>query len=99
MIRCAIGFATLLQETLAPLLYWLSGLGTPVCFYEYTVENRAFTPLRIMHHPNYVTGTAPKERWSLDTFEPEGEAKLKEVVAHIKEMVADSMTVCLFLVP
>lgn len=72
-----------------PTLYGLSALGTRICVYEYTVANRSLTPLRIVPHPELVTDTAPKERWILDILEPQGEARLKEVVGHIKAMVAD----------
>jgi hypothetical protein len=72
-----------------PKLYGISALGTRFCVYEYTPASRSLTPLRIAPHPHPVTDTAPKERWDLDFLEPQGEARLKEVVRHIKEMVVD----------
>jgi len=71
-----------------PTLYGLSALGTRLCIYEYTVETRTLTPPRIIPHPDIVTDIAPKERWDLELFEPQGEARLKQVVDHIKAMVA-----------
>ena len=38
----------------------------------------------IASHPELVTDTAPKGRWNLDILEPQGKARLKEVVGHIK---------------
>lgn len=72
-----------------PTLYGLSALGTRICVYEYTTATGTLTPPRIVPHPEIVTVTAPKERWNLDILEPQGEARLKEVVGHIKAMVAD----------
>lgn len=77
-----------------PKLYGLSALGTRFCVYEYTVANRSLTPTRIVPHPELATDTAPKERWNLDILEPQGEARLKEVVGHIKAMVADLHNDC-----
>jgi len=71
-----------------PTLYGISALGTRFCVYEYTPASRSLTPLRIVPDPQFVTDTAPKERWDLDFLEMRGEARLKEVVRHIKEMVA-----------
>lgn len=77
-----------------PKLYGLSALGTQFCVYEYTVANRSLTPTRIVPHPELATDTAPKETWNLDILEPQGEARLKEVVGHIKAMVADLHNDC-----
>ncbi|KAI6039464.1 hypothetical protein EDC04DRAFT_1726536 [Pisolithus marmoratus] len=72
-----------------PKLYGISAFGTRICVYEYTTEDRTLTPACIIPHPLIVTDTAPKERWNLDILGQEGEARLKEVVAHIKEMVSE----------
>ena len=77
-----------------PKLYGLSALGTRFCVYEYTVANRSLTPTRIVPHPELATDTAPKETWNLDILEPQGEARLKEVVGHIRAMVADLHNDC-----
>ena len=69
-------------------LYGISALGTRFCVYEYTPSSRSLTPPRIDPQPGFVTDTAPKERWKLDFLEPQGEARLKQVVHHIKGMVA-----------
>ena len=79
----------------------LSALGTRFCVYEYTVANRLLTPPHIVPHPKLVTDIAPKERWNLDILEPQGEARLREVVDHVKAMVAglhnDCKSICTFL--
>lgn len=54
---------------------------TEFCVCEYTPEGRSFLS-------DLVTDTAPRERWNLDISEPEGETNLKEVIGHIKEMIA-----------
>jgi hypothetical protein len=79
-----------------PKLYGISALGTRFCVYKYTPASRALTPPRIVPDPELVTDTAPKERWDLDFLEPQGEVRLKEVVLHIKEMVADLRDNCKF---
>jgi hypothetical protein len=77
-----------------PTLYGLSALGTRFSVYEYTVANRALTPTRILPHAELLTDTAPRQRWNLDILEPQGEARLKDIVGHIKAMVADLNNNC-----
>ena len=80
-----------------PKLYGMSALETRFCVYEFTPSSRSLTPLRIDSHPDFVTDVAPKERWNLDFLEPQGEARLKQVVRHMKEMVAGlSRKPCIF---
>lgn len=64
-----------------PMLYGPSAFGTQFCVYEYTPEGRSLLS-------DLVTNTAPRDRWNLDISELEGEARLKEVVGHIRQMVA-----------
>ena len=40
-------------------------------------------------HPELATDSAPKERWNLDILESHAEARSKEIVGHIKAMVAE----------
>ncbi|KIL57874.1 hypothetical protein M378DRAFT_87324 [Amanita muscaria Koide BX008] len=80
-----------------PKLYSISALGTRICIYEYTVASRSLTPLPTTP-PNteVVADVAPKERWNLDIMEPQGEARLREIVGDIKAMVADLNWNCIF---
>ena len=66
-----------------PKLYGISALGTLYAVYEYRTHDRALAPM-----PEVVNGTAPQEMWDYDLFEPEGEAKFKQLVGEIKETVA-----------
>jgi hypothetical protein len=70
-------------------LYGISALGTRYAVYEYRTRDRALMPT-----PEVVDDTAPQERWNYDLFEPEGEAKFKQLVGEIKEMVATLRDVC-----
>ena len=87
--RCAKGFSTLLQEIFPSLR--TKCFGHPVlCLRVYRCESLTHpAPYRPSSNPKLVTDTAPKERWNLDILEPQGEARLREVVDHIKAMVAD----------
>ncbi|KAF8885689.1 hypothetical protein CPB84DRAFT_124313 [Gymnopilus junonius] len=73
-----------------PRLYGVSAMGTRVSVYEYTPSNRRLTPPRILPQLDVVTDVAPSERWQYDIMEPQGEAKLKELVAEIKEIANKS---------
>ncbi|KAI6034804.1 hypothetical protein EDC04DRAFT_2200344 [Pisolithus marmoratus] len=84
------GFYHFVEEsTPVPKLYGISALGTRFCVYEYTAEDRRITLKCITPDHKFVTDTAPKERWNLDILQPEGEARLKEVVGYIKKMAAE----------
>lgn len=63
------------------LIPGLSAFCTRFCDYEYTPEGHSLLS-------DLVTSTAPRDRWNLDFSELEGEARMKEVVGHIKQMVA-----------
>jgi hypothetical protein len=71
-----------------PKLYGISALGTRFSVYEYHPQTRRLTPRRILPHPNILNDIAPQERWNYDVMQPEGEAKLKQLVSEIKKMVA-----------
>jgi len=72
-----------------PTLYGLSAFGTRICVYEFNVESDILTPERISRHKKMFTDAAPKEWWNLDILEPQGEARLKEIVGQIKAMAAN----------
>jgi len=69
-------------------LYGISALGTRFSVYEYHSDTRRLTPRLILPDRNFISDTAPQERWNYDVMTPEGEAKLKQIVGEIKEMAA-----------
>ncbi len=69
-------------------LIGISAMGTRFSVYEYTTNDHHLNPPRIIHHPDIVTDTAPKERWSDDIMEHFGEAKFKALVNEAKEMAS-----------
>lgn len=73
-----------------PKLYGISALGTHFSVYKYHPQTRRLTPRRILPHPDIFNDIAPQERWNYDVMEPEGEAKLKQLVSEIKKMAAAS---------
>jgi len=87
------------RGTPIPEFYGISALGTQFCVYEYIPASHHPTPLGLVPHPHFITNTIPKEKWDLDILEPQGEARLKEVVHHIKEMVVDIHNIVSLLLP
>ena len=75
-------------------LIGLSAMGTRFAVYEYTTKNRRLHPPRILDHPDIVTDTAPKGRWSDDIMEDSGEANFKALVNAVKEMASAIGGVC-----
>jgi len=75
-------------------LIGLSAMGTRFAVYEYITNDRRLAPPRIIHHPDIVTDTAPKERWSDDIMEYSGEAKFRALVNEVKEMASAISEVC-----
>jgi len=69
-------------------LIGLSVMGTRFAVYEYTTKKRCLNPPRILDHPDIVTDTAPKGRWSDDIMEDSGEANFKALVNEVKEMAS-----------
>jgi len=65
----------------------ISAMGTRFAVYEYTPQDRNLVPSCTMPHPDIVTDTAPKERWSYDIMEAAGEAIFRAIVAEIKTML------------
>ncbi|KAM6499481.1 hypothetical protein JOM56_004989 [Amanita muscaria] len=80
-----------------PVLYGVSAFGSNICVYTFTSQTRSLSPELIPADRNIVTDVAPLDRWALDILDyddvkerkGEGEAKLREVVATIKSMVAN----------
>jgi len=79
-------FDAFFDEVNIKTLYGISALGTKICVYAYETETGKLTPEDIERDPKYVTDRAPANRWNLDILEPEGEQRMKEIVAHVKEM-------------
>ncbi|KIJ24786.1 hypothetical protein M422DRAFT_39007 [Sphaerobolus stellatus SS14] len=79
-------FDALSDEVNIPTLYGVSVLGTKLCVYTYETETSKLTPGEIERDPKYVTDRAPAGRWNLDIMESGGEQRMREIVAHVKEM-------------
>ena len=82
--RYARGFLNFTDASIPiPKLHGISALGTRFCVYECSTPlRRSLTPLRIDPPPDFVTDTAPKERWNLRT------AGRSQIETTLKEMVA-----------
>ncbi|RPA96093.1 hypothetical protein L873DRAFT_1616262, partial [Choiromyces venosus 120613-1] len=82
-----------MRERLVPLfedveietLYGASAMGTKLCLYTLDMASRWLKPYVIDSNPEFLTDTAPADRWNVDIMTPEGEERLREVVRHIKE--------------
>lgn len=70
-------------------LFGISAMGTRFSVYELTTANRQLQPPRINPDVNYLIDRAPKDRWNHDIMDEAGEARLKEVVAEVKEMASN----------
>ncbi|PUU73483.1 hypothetical protein B9Z19DRAFT_1004379 [Tuber borchii] len=66
-------------------LYGISALGTRLCVYKTQRESGDIEPQGIADNLLRVTDTAPLERWNLNLLDGEGEKRVREIVAHIKE--------------
>jgi len=69
-------------------LYGISALGTRLCLYTVQRGSGDIEPEAIIDNPVRVTDTAPVGRWNIDILDPEGEKRVREVVAHINAMCA-----------
>ncbi|KAH7907697.1 hypothetical protein BJ138DRAFT_455909 [Hygrophoropsis aurantiaca] len=72
-----------------PKLFGISAMGPVFSVYELTTENKQLLPLRIDPDVRYLIDTAPKQQWNYNLMEPDGEARLREIVAEVKEMALD----------
>ncbi|KAI6098295.1 hypothetical protein EDD16DRAFT_1517020 [Pisolithus croceorrhizus] len=70
------------DNMLTPVLHGPSAFGTHFRVYEYTAEGRSLPP-------DHCTDTPPRDAWHLNILDPEGEARLKEVVGHINRWSPD----------
>lgn len=69
-----------------PRLPAISAFGTRLAFYEYTTATNAVTPPAIAADPIYLNDLAPAERWDCDLLQPEGTARMLQVVDDVKAM-------------
>ncbi|KAF8506277.1 hypothetical protein BU17DRAFT_71341 [Hysterangium stoloniferum] len=69
-----------------PVSHAISAMGTQLCFYK--VCNRVIVPRSIPAHPDQLTDTAPRARWSCDILQDEGEQRFQAVVDEIKQCCA-----------
>lgn len=74
-----------------PKLIGISCFRTQFCVYTLTTETRALEPSLIFRETRFINDVAPKDRWAFDFLTQEGGTKLREVVAEIKAMAADSI--------
>jgi len=81
------GFRELASGTVAPTLYGLSAFGPEFCVYAYNSLTRSLDPPCIPRDTIIIDDTAPEAQWAYNLLEETGEAKLREIVDHIKAMV------------
>lgn len=62
-----------------PVLHGVSAFGTKLCFYSITKAGLVL-PEYIPASPQYVTDTAPVDRWNYDILTDEGETELRRIV-------------------
>ena len=62
-----------------PVLHGVSAFGTKLCFYSITKAGLV-SPEYIATSPQYVTDTAPVDRWNYDILTDEGETELRRIV-------------------
>ena len=73
-------FRDLRPRVITPRLPGMSAFGTRIAFYEYDAANNAINPPAIAAHPVYLNDVAPADRWKYDLLQPEGIAKIREVI-------------------
>lgn len=73
-----------------PTLYGLSAFGPQFSVYTYDPASGYLVPREIPRDLRYINDVAPKDRWAYNLLEEAGEAKLREIVAHVKAM-ADAL--------
>lgn len=69
-----------------PTLYGISAIGTRLSLYTVSKETGYIEPEAIPDERVRGKDIAPADRWNLDILTPEGEERLREVVANVKTM-------------
>ena len=62
-----------------PVLHGVCAFGTRLCFYSITKAGLV-SPQYIHASQQFVTDTAPVDRWNYDILEDEGETELRRIV-------------------
>ena len=78
-------FENLFENVEIDNLYGASAIGTKICMYKLDKASRQVSPAPIASE-EWVTDTAPKDRWNIDIMTPEGEEECRRVVQQVKEM-------------
>jgi hypothetical protein len=71
-----------------PVLHGASAFGTKLRFYSIT-QAGLISPESLPASPQYVTDTAPVERWNYDILSAEGEAELRRIIQIITNQCAE----------
>jgi len=66
-------FENLFDDVEVETLYGISALGTKLCIYTVSKETGRLLPKRVPAGPQFVTDTAPINRWDVDIMTPDGE--------------------------
>ena len=72
-----------------PRLFGLSAMGTQFSVYELTTATNQLLPGRTVPNPMFITDMAPRAWWNYDLLTAAGEAKIRELVADVKQMAVD----------
>ncbi|KAK7027079.1 hypothetical protein R3P38DRAFT_2941560 [Favolaschia claudopus] len=73
------------SESPLTVLHAVSAIGTKLCFYTYTKSSsEPISPPGIPYDRIRVNDVAPREWWSTDVLEAEGEQRFREVTERIK---------------
>lgn len=79
-------FTDLFDNVEIETLYGLSAIGTKLCIYTADKQTGRLLPKQNPSSLEFVTDTAPIDRWDIDIMTPEGEERLWQVVSDIKSM-------------
>ncbi|KAF8417044.1 hypothetical protein EV426DRAFT_624678 [Tirmania nivea] len=79
-------FEELFDDVEVETLYGISALGTKLCIYTASKETGRLLPRKILGDPEFLTDTAPINRWDVDIMTSSGEQRLREIVAEVKTM-------------
>ncbi|KAH9979389.1 hypothetical protein BGW80DRAFT_1557073 [Lactifluus volemus] len=82
-------FRNLHENLVTPRLFGITAFGTRLAFYEYEAATKILPPPAIVQVRDSVTldDAAPAERWDYDLLEPNG-------IARMRQVVQDVMTMC-----
>jgi hypothetical protein len=79
-------FRDLRQLVVTPSLPGISAFGTRMAFYEFVAATNSVTPPAIAAHPSLLNDVAPADRWGCDLLEPDGIARMRQVVQNVQDM-------------